>query len=190
MSREEDEYWEGKILEARRGQLDTVRKAAAGWSALLTAVLGAFATVTFASGLTGMNDLPVGVRSIVRIGIAIAAIAVLLATILAGAAANAFPRKTNDLTVDAFRTAHKERATRALKRLKWSMGFGVAGAVVVVAGSFVVLFTDKAPAKPQPVIAPAGGKVYCGVPSAAPDGSLMLANVPLTGDVIVVAKCP
>jgi hypothetical protein len=192
VSQEEDEYWEGKITEARRGQLETVRKAAASWSTLFTAVLGVFTTVTFASGLTGLNDLSTETRNLVRGGIAVAVIATLTATVLAGAAANSLPRKYDDLTVDTYKARYKKQATTALTRLRLSMLFGVLAAIVVVAGSFVVLFAEKAPVKPQPIIASVSGKTYCGTPVVQPDGSLSIGDIPLNGatSLTVVTKCP
>ncbi len=65
MSQAEDEYWAAKLTEARRGQLDTVRKAATNWSALFTAVLGVFTAVTFASGVPGLDELEAGSRLVV-----------------------------------------------------------------------------------------------------------------------------
>src|SRR5262245_32635392 len=99
MSQAEDEYWAAKLTEARHGQLDTVRKAAASWSALFTAILGVFSAVTFTSGLSGLDELADAPRLAVQYAIGVAAVAALAATLLAGWAANAIPKVTNDMSI-------------------------------------------------------------------------------------------
>lgn len=194
MSQDEDEFWTSKILETRHSQLDTVRKAATSWSTLFTAILGVFGTVTFVSGLTGLDTLSDTVRGLVRGGIAIAAVATLAATILAGSASNSIPKVSNDLTIDGFRSDNKKRAAKALKRLQWSMFFGALAAAVVISGSIVVLFADKSskPDNPPPIIAVVNGRAICGTPSIASDGTLAIGSTSLNGatSLIIVAACP
>src|SRR4051794_27492384 len=54
----EETYWRDQVVAARHGQLEMVRKAATGWSALFGGLLGIFGTVAFAGGLPTMEDLP------------------------------------------------------------------------------------------------------------------------------------
>lgn len=194
MSRDEDEFWASKILDARHSQLDTVRKAAAGWSALFTAVLGVFGTVTFASGLGGLDDLTDGTRNVVKTAIAIAALAALAATILAGSVANSMPRVTNDLTVSSFQAETKRRAVSALRRLRWAMNLGALAAAVVITGSLVVLFAAKSSTEDKlpTLVAVVDGKTYCGTPAWSTDGTLSLSGVSLNGttSLIIVPACP
>jgi hypothetical protein len=194
MSRAEDEYWAAKLIEARRGQLDTVRKAATNWSTLFTAVLGVFTAVTFASGVPGLDELEAGPRLVVQCAIGVAAIAALVATLLAGWAANSIPKVTDDLSIASFQRTTKEAAVSALNRLNWSLRCGAVAAVVVVAGSLFMLFAEKS-AKPESVtkvISVVDGKAYCGAPRAAADGSLTVGDVPLgrATSITVVSVCP
>jgi hypothetical protein len=192
MSQEEDDYWAGKLLDARHGQLDTVRKAAASWSTLFTATLGLFGTVTFVSGLTGLNDLPTGTRLAARWLIVAAAVLTLAATILAASAANSMPRVSEKLTSDTYQSANKTAATNALRRLRIAMGLGAVAASVVVAGSIVVLFSDKSSPSAPHLLVEVNGKTYCGTPSRAADGTLRLGAAPLDGASLVttVTTCP
>jgi hypothetical protein len=193
VSRAEDEFWAGKILEARRNQLDTVRRAATGWSAVFTGILGLFGTVTFVGGLNGLNDLAANTQQFVRLGIALAASCTLVATVLAALAANAFPTVSNDLTVDTFQTQNKQRARAALTQLRVAVVFGVAAASVVLVGSIVVLFAGKSDATPQvpTVIAVLQGKAYCGKVEAD-GGDLTVAGMSLESvtSLTVVSSCP
>jgi hypothetical protein len=193
MSKEEDDFWRQAIEDARHNQLDTVRKAAAGWLALFTAVLGVFGTVTFATGLTGLNDLSDTTRVYVRIGIAVAAVATLAATILAGSAANSVPHVTSELDITSFQVKTNNRAKSALNRLRGAMVLGAVAAAVVVAGSFLVLFSNPVTAstQPAPVIAEIGGKAYCGTPTASADGTLSIGGTSLNGakSIVVVGSC-
>ena len=194
MSQAEDEYWAAKLTEARHGQLDTVRRAATNWSALFTAVLGVFSAVTFATGLPGLDELEDGPRLIVQCAIGVAAVAALAATLLAGWAANSIPKVSSDLSIASFQRTTKETAVSALNHLKWSLRCGAVAAVVVVAGSFFLLFAGKS-AKPESVtkvISVVDGRAYCGAPKAAADGSLTVGNVPLSRatSITVVSVCP
>jgi hypothetical protein len=194
MSQAEDAYWTGRLTDARHGQLDTVRKAATSWSALFTAVLGVFGAVTFASGLPDLGDLGDHRRLLVRCMIGLAALSALAATLLAGSAANSLPRVTNDQSIATFQQTTKETAVRALARLRWALRCGALAAVIVVAGSFLVLFADQ-PDKPAAVpklIAIVNGRAYCGTPAAAADGTLSIGGVPLAGatSITVVTACP
>lgn len=192
MSQEEDEYWAGKLRDARHGQLDTVRKAAASWSTLFTATLGLFGTVTFVSGLTALDDLPSGTRLAVRWLIVTAAVVTLAATILAASAANSMPRVSNDLTIDNYQAQNKAAATAALTRLHIAMGLGAVAASVVVAGSIVVLFSDKSKPPAAHLLVEVNGKTYCGTPTRAADGTLRLGATSLDGASLLttVTSCP
>ena len=192
MSQEEDEYWQARLLDARHGQLDTVRKAAASWSTLFTATLGLFGTVTFVSGLTALDDLASGTRLAVRWLIVAAAVLTLAATILAASAANSMPRVGNDLTVNTYQSKNKAAATAALTRLRIAMGLGAAAASVVIAGSIVVLFADKSPSPPTHLLVVVNGKTYCGTPTRSADGALRLGATSLDGASLVttVTACP
>lgn len=194
MTQEEDDFWTGKILEAQQNQLETVRKAGTAWSALFTAVLGVFITVTFASGLTGLNGLSEPVQTICRVGVVIAAIAIFIAATLAGSVANSNPRLTNDLTIDSYRADSKSRAIRALNRLHLSMLFGVLAAVVIISNSLIVLFAHKAESENTPLSAVVvmKGEAYCGVLMTTSDGSLAIGKMPVKGatSLTIVERCP
>lgn len=194
MSQEEDEYWAKKLTDVRHTQLETVQKAATGWATLFTAVLGVVGSVTFVTGLNGLNDLTQPIQWIVKGGITAAAVIALAATILAGVAANSMPKVSDDVTFDNFRTKSKTKALAALGYLRVALILGAAAAIIVVAGSLLVLFSDKAttPAQPQSVIVEVHGKVYCGTPAVSPDGAMSIGSVPLDGarSITVVNACP
>ena len=190
----DDEYWTEQIDATRRGQLDTVKKAAAGWTTLFTATLGIFGTVSFASGFTGLSDLEPTTKLIVRILIVVAALLMLAATLLAGFAANTFPKHTNDLNVDDFRDASKTRAELSLTLLRLALIAGVATAAVVLAGSFLVLFSDKAsaPDAGTSAIVTFDDGAVCGVLEIDDQGSLTLDGRELDGvrSFTIVDECP
>lgn len=193
MSQKEDEYWASQILVARRTQLETVRKAATAWSAVFSGLLGLFGTVTFVGGLNGLDDLNQGTQVGVQVGIVVAAFCTVVATIFAALAANAFPIVTNDLTVDTFQSKNKERAEKALGRLRTSMFLGATAAIIVIGGSTVVLLADKSePADKAPtIIAVVEGKAHCGrLTSDGEDLAVGGRRLESVSSLTVVSSCP
>jgi hypothetical protein len=192
-AREQDLYWAQKLIEAQRSSQETVRKAAVAWSAVFSGVLGLFGTVTFVGGLTGLEDLSAGWQTAVRWLIVAAVVTGLLATLLSAVAANAFPVATNDSSTNGFRTRAVAQGQTALARLRCAMWFGLATALLTIAGSLVVLFADKveAPAKPPSVITVIEGVAYCGELKTDAEG-LKIGDTQLTSitSLVVVAKCP
>jgi len=193
MSRIEDDFWKQKVREAQHTQLDAVRKSAAGWTALFTAVLGVFGAVTFTGGLTGVSDMSVGWKLVVRLLITAAALLALIATVLTGLAANTFPRAESDTSFQAFRDQTKRDAEKARSLLMAGMGFAAGAAVVVVGGSAASLWADKenTPKKPPTVVTIIDGEARCGALNLNGDelrvGSARLENVT---SVVVVDACP
>jgi len=193
MSQEDDEYWSGRILDARRNQLESVRKASAAWAGIFAAVLGVFGSVTFVTGLASLSELTPGVRVTVRIFIAGATGCTLAATILSALASNSLPRVSGNLSVDHFRAEMKSRAQTALYRMRIAMALGAVAASLVVLGSLIVLFSND-PQRPsvQPIMVIIHGDVYCGVPAVGNNQYLRLGSRNLTGvtSMMAVPACP
>lgn len=194
MSKDEDDYWEGQLRNARRGQLDTVRKAATVWAATFTGVLGIFGSVTFVGGLNGLNDLGQTARLVAQTAVVIAAGATLVATVLTASAANSFPTMTSALTGDSLRERSKELAALGLRRLRAAMVFAGTAAMAVMAGSGVVLFAGKTTPKPAPppfVVAVIDGHAQCGPLRTSPSGLIVNgARLKRVDQITVVPACP
>jgi uncharacterized membrane protein YfcA len=193
MPQEEDQYWSDQIQDARRTQLETVRKASAAWAGLFTAVLGVFGSVTFATGFATLSELPPQTRALVRAVIASAAVCTLAATILSGLASNSRPRVSDDLSVDNFRVGMKRRAKQALLQLRVAIWLGAVAAALVVLGSLVVLYSGRIThPSVQPIMVVIHGQVYCGTPTMGDAGTLRLGSLALRNVVslLVVPACP
>ncbi|SNR66848.1 hypothetical protein [Blastococcus mobilis] len=195
MAKEDDDYWKGEVTKARRTQLDVVRKSATGWSALFAAVLGVFGSVTFVGGLTGVDELPESLAGDVRVAIVVAAGLALLATVLAGLAANSLPSVTSDLTFQKLRDDTKNKATSARRLLRWALLCAAGAAVIVTVGSAVVVLSEKeqdAVTAPSAVVV-VDGKAVCGPLTEDADGQLSVDGIAL-GDAgasfTVVSSCP
>src|SRR5262245_15246117 len=96
----DQEYWSERLDEARRGgQLETVRKSAPVWSALVSSLLGVFGLVAFAGGLKELDELAPDFTVAIKAGTSLAAIALGVATFFAAkAAGQLFITTTNDTT--------------------------------------------------------------------------------------------
>ncbi len=195
MAKEDDDYWKGEVAKIRRTQLDVVRKSATGWSALFAAVLGVFGSVTFVGGLTGVDELPESLAGDVRVAIVVAAGLALLATVLAGLAANSLPSVTSDLTFQKLRDDTKDKATSARSLLRWALLCAAGAGVIVTVGSGAVVLAEKeesAPTAPSVVVV-VDGKAACGRLTEDADGQLSVEGIGL-GDAgasfTVVSACP
>lgn len=193
MSLAEDDFWKAKVLEARHGQLEVVRKATAGWTALFASVLGVFGTVSFVGGFSELDDFDDKTALIARSAVCLAALLTLVATIVAGLAANSLPTSTDNSTFQNLRDGTKLKAEAAVKKLSLAMKFGVAAAVVVLVGGGYVTFVgkDEPTAKPPKVTAVVGGVAVCGE-LIRKDGGLSVDGTPLTSVefLVVVDACP
>ena len=194
MTLTEDDFWKGKVIEARHNQLDTVRKAAAGWTALFTAVLGIFGSVAFVGGFADLGDLGSTEAFLARLGVCVAAVLALVATIQCGLAANSMPTVTDDTTFQTMRDATKEKAEQALGRLRLGLRFGIAAAVVTLSGSALVTFAggeDAAPAVPDVLAFVNDDALVCG-PLSLEGGNLTVGGTTISSlsSLVVVEACP
>lgn len=193
MTQADDDYWKEQADTARRTQLTTVRTAAKAWSGVFAGILGLFGTVTFVGGLNGLGDLPADEQNLVRWAIVIAAGALLIATVTSAFASNAMPKVESNLTGDSLRDRSKTLATRSLRLFRVSMGFALAAAIIVTAGSCYILFSEKSSADPKPptVVAVVDGVAHCG-PLEADGARLAVGGQPLSDvtSITVVDACP
>lgn len=193
---EEWTYWDTKLTELRRGELETVHNAAKAWSTLFAGVLGLFGTVAFAGGLTAIDDLPGRAATAAKVLTLVAIFAALVATI-AGAYASQSMTLTTDqpLTGKALRERADKTANTALKRLSVAKKAGIVAAACVVSGSVLILIVGKAKAThtpPTAVVVVNGGAV-CGSLERAESGALTIGGTALVGNVgsvTVVDACP
>ena len=189
---EEANYWKDQVLKGTRGELETVQKAAAAWSTLFTAILGIFGTVTFAGGLTALDDLPSTWRPWIKGSTIMAAGATLIAIIFASRASGTMPKRTNDTTWDGFRRSSEAAAQQALKDLGMAKKAGLVAAGLVLVGSSAVLLAGPKEASTEvpTVVVVVDGKALCG--KLAGGTPLMVGTTALTNvtTLTVVSGCP
>lgn len=184
-------HWEAKLIEAKTGQLDTVRKSAAGWSALFTSLLGVFGVVTFAGGLKEIDDLAPGLTWLVKTGTSLAAIALSVATFFAAKASGLFTTTTNNTTWQNQRDTTINAATEARSDLLRSKLAGVAALLLVLGGSLVAIWGPSAKSPPLTVIVDTNLGVACGPLSKDASGAILVDGEKLTSAALtVVGKCP
>lgn len=187
---EETDYWKSQVLHAVRNELETVQKAASAWATLFTAVLGVFGTVTFAGGLTALDDLPGPFQSWAKGATILAAGATLVAIVLSSRASGTMPDLTNDTTWDGFRLKNEEAAQRALRNLGRAKKAGVVAAVMVLLGSSTVLLVGSAAPGVPTVIAVVDGRAVCGKLTGGEP--ISVGSTPLTNvtNLTIVSRCP
>jgi hypothetical protein len=194
---QEWKYWDGKLIELRRGQLGTVQAAATAWSTLFGGLLAVFGTIAFAGGLTGIEELP-GPAAVVAKGLTlVAALAAASATWHAAHAAQSMSLGTEtDLTAMGLRQRMNDAAAASLIRLQKAKGRGMLAAVAVLVGSAMILIIGKAdkPADAPPAaVVVVDGRAVCGKLQRGSEGGLSVAGTELTSNVsglTVVAACP
>ncbi|WP_216638719.1 hypothetical protein [Mycobacterium asiaticum] len=189
MLQDDDDYWQERLRDLSRNQLDTVRKAGAAWSAVFSAVLGLFGTVVFVGGLAGLDEVSSGKQSFIRWAIATALVCALLATGFSGSIG--FPEILKNQTTEHIRDLTIQRARTALCRLRWAVFFGALAGLTILVATVTVLFSDKAPT-PLHVITTFKGSLICGVLQKAEDNSLTVDGMRLTEprSITVVSSCP
>lgn len=190
-------YWDTKLTELRRCELETVHNAAKAWSTLFAGVLGLFGTVAFAGGLTTIDDLPGSAATVAKVLTLGAFGAALVATVAAAFASNSMTVKSDAslTTGKALRQRAHEAAQEGLERLKLARWAGLVAAACVVVGSVLILVVGKAePAKSPPTaVVVIDGRAVCGKLERAESGDLAIGGTPLKGNVVafsVVAACP
>jgi hypothetical protein len=191
---EEWEYWDKKATELRRGQLTTVQTSATKWSALLAALLGVFSAVAFAGGLTTIDKLPDLWAPIVR-GITTLAVLTDIGGIaaLSMAAGGLLVARRSGLTATSVQEMYTAGTGTALRWLTTGRVFALVTAVLVLAGSGIVLWAPERsdPPKAPNVLVVVNGHAVCGRLSGTP-GAWKVGDEPLSGQITsmtVVASC-
>ncbi len=192
MDQDEFNYWSARVTDATHGQLESVRKAATAWSALLTAVLGVFTTATIVSGLPGLDSIKAGFGLFLRGLILLGALLLLASVVLSGLASIAWPRITNDLTADTARASTKTAAVKALSRLQLSLKVGVAAAAVLFIGSALTVLAPTEPDPTPSVLLTTPNGVYCGHLQKDGSGALQIGGQSLgpSDSVQAISSCP
>jgi hypothetical protein len=189
-------YWDGKATELRRTQLATVKASATKWSALLTALLGLFSAVAFAGGLTAIDKLSETNATLARVLTSVAALAALIAVFLFSKVSDGlFPKTVAGVTATSVREINTAGADTALGWFRAARAFAIAAILLVVAGSFLVLWAGEAssPNKPSSVVVAVDGRVVCGQLGLGPHLALTIGGDPIAGHITAIAEvaaCP
>lgn len=198
MATKESVYWQDKLDEQRRTQLDVVRSTAAKWQATIATLLGIFGSVAFVGGVAKVDELDKSDATVAKTLVAVAVVLALLAVLAAAFAAMGVPRRTLDATWQWLQRESSDRASRALIALRVSQLLSLAAALCVVGGSLKLLLdsSPKPPADPH-AIATVDGVAQCGRlvggRSALQLKTKSGATIALTGNVeqlVMVDACP
>lgn len=190
----EEQYWEAKLTELRRQSLDTTRKAASGWAAVLAGVLGVYGTVAFAGGMTSLDKLASPFDLAAKLATIAAAAALLFATYFATKASQSTAATSQpNFTWMDLRDRSNAAARQSYKYLRRAKVAGLVAVGTVFTGSTAVVLLGEAekPSEPPTVIAVVDGRALCGKLEASGEAlqvdGVTLANV---SGVTVVTKCP
>jgi hypothetical protein len=189
-------YWDAKATELRRTQLATVKASATKWSALLTALLGLFGAVAFAGGLTAVDKLSETNATLARVLTSLAALAALIAVFLFSKVSDGlFPKTVAGVTATSVREINTTGANAALVWFRAARALAIAAILLVVAGSFFVLWAGEAspPNKPSSVIAAVNGRIVCGQLGLGPHLVLTVGGDSIKGNITAIAEvaaCP
>ena len=208
--------WQKEALEARHTSLSTVRTAADAWGKSITAILGVFAAVAFVKGPEAIKDIPTGdsaamtvplfgridpARSVVVL-IFVAALLVIIATVLAAIAAQGTPGWTKILDGPRFRSKSESATRLAIKMLWASRILTLAGALSVfvalaIAWSATVEKASKPEQSSQSAIVGTANGLVCGQLTADANGQVLLKPASSAGNsfkpsgvMTLVDKCP
>jgi hypothetical protein len=195
----EAKYWQAKLDDLNRTELDTVQVAAGKWQSTISTLLGIFGAVAFVSGTNTLEKLPEDAARGAKYAVLVAVILALLAILAATYAAQGVPRRETYLDWKKLQTLSQRRAGRALVALRISQLLAVLAALVVVAGSLVVLFgtQPKSEASPYVLVKTAHGEIFCGTLAQGPVGLVVAreagAPVPLDSamqTIVSIQICP
>jgi hypothetical protein len=158
-------YWQTKLDDLSRTELDTVRSTAAKWQGTISTLLGIFGTVAFVSGNQAIEKLSPTTAAFIKLAVTLAVVLAVGSVLAATYAAQGIPRKR--LTPDWVWLEERSRtqAGRALGALRCSQGLALGAVFVVIVGSLLVLWNSEPKAVPKSasVLARmANGTVVCG----------------------------
>ncbi|MGO9752912.1 MAG: hypothetical protein ACLP8S_05455 [Solirubrobacteraceae bacterium] len=198
VSPEEDwDYWDKKAIDLQRNQSASINAAAAKWSALAGALLGVFATVAFAGGLTTLDTLSSPWQTITKFLTTLAVLTAATGTVLLGVAAGGLrtTRIHNPLDGMEVKRRFTSDVRSSLNYLKYGRVLSSVAAVTAIAGSIMVLWAGQAntTAPPPPYLAIFGDGAVCGQLSPGRNHRLDVAGRRLTASVRVlvpVSACP
>jgi hypothetical protein len=197
-------YWQEQFEKLQREQLQTVQTAAGNWAKVVAGLLGLFAAVAFAGGLTTLDKLPqdrnlsltpadtlVGdIKFMAVVAFGLFVVATVLVTLAAG---GIFPRTRHSDSGTQLRNRSFSKAKHCLWFLRIGQAFGVAAVIVVLTGSLIVFLTPNkdAPSEPPTVIAVTDQGVRCGKVGGSAE-ALTVADQPLAAmpAITVVDACP
>lgn len=158
-------YWQAKLEDLSRTELDTVRSTAAKWQGTISTLLGIFGTVAFVTGNQTIDKLSPTAATLAKWAVTVALVLALGAVLTATYAAQGIPRQRANPDWVWLETQSRDQARRALVALRLSQGLALAAVVVIVVGSLLVLWNSEPKAAAPPASAPvrvAYGTVLCG----------------------------
>ena len=201
MTTELDEYryWAAQQVDASHNMLQTVQTSAGKWQTVLTAFLGAYATVGFLITPDKLAALPVhgAAEVVVLIAYGLAGALGIAAVVLASLAAQGIPqvRIREIITGPQYRQIVTDAAVKADKQLRIAIALtGAAGIAALTASAYLLVAGVIAANHPDAtVVSPQGA--YCGQ-LVNSDGKLTLLLptgrvVPVAGSSLTqVSSCP
>lgn len=158
-------YWQAKLDDLGRTELDTVRSTAAKWQGTISALLGIFGTVAFVSGNQTIEKLSPSAAAAAKLGVTVAVVLAVGAVLSATYAAQGIPRQREAPDWIWLATQLRKQAGRGLVALRCSQILALAAVLVVVAGSLLVLWNSESKTAAQPasvLMRLANGSVVCG----------------------------
>ncbi|HKJ55618.1 MAG TPA: hypothetical protein VJ978_06490 [Nitriliruptoraceae bacterium] len=197
MNEAEHDYWLGEVRRLERGQLATVQAAADSWTKLFGAVTGIFGVAAFAGGLTTIDKLASPFNIVAASLTTLAAVCAAFSLYNSATATRSASADTmTGLTPRILRERSSAAAAEGAARLANARSWGLAAAVVIAAGSVVVLWQPllaSSESTPEQVLVVVEGRAVCG-PLEGSGEDLEVAGVSLTGiesgAVTVVSRCP
>jgi hypothetical protein len=198
VSTKESVYWQDKLDEQRRTQLDVVRATAAKWQATVATLLGIFGSVAFVGGVTTVDELDKSDATQAKALVGVAVFLALMAVLAAAYASMGVPRRKVDATWQWLQRESSDRASRALVALRVSQVLAIAAAACVVGGSLKLLLDSSPKASTDPhYIVTIDGAAWCGRLVAEGDVLKLETETGTTVDLtkgleqlIVVDACP
>lgn len=193
-------YWQAKLDDLSRTELDTVRSTAAKWQGTISTLLGIFGTVAFVSGNQTIEKLSPTTATFTKIAVTVAVTLAVGAVLTATYAALGLPRRRESVDWAWLEKQSINQAVRALVALRWSQGLALGAVFVVIAGSLLMLWNSEPQAAPPAtsvLVRLPDDSLLCGtlveqqgVPTfKLPNGTVMhfTATTQLVG---VVSTCP
>lgn len=197
ISPSELEFWQAKLTELRRGQLETIRSTASKWQASISTLLGVFGAAAYVAGPSTIDKLDTTSAQYAKVGVVTTVVFALVAVLAATYASQGIPVGRSDMDGLKLHNLTIAQTSKAVTGLRISQVTALLAVLVLtVASTLLLLDADAAsPSLGQAVLVRSGDEVTCGYVKRLASATVIVdvngkrLNVE-SAEIVPVSACP